>query len=204
MSTELFVPPAYAKVPESSEFYIERIDNPKRAARRERSRLTAEKRWAKPGAHDIVDIKQAKAVDVFDLEGVLVGTYASSRKAAIALGLKNESNIRCCRRGSKKSYCGYMFRNHAEGADYIAPWERKKKKRGYSMIRKPGTSATRQIVSNSEFGVVKEWDSMGECAADLGVSNSAIWIAIKQGRKIKGHRLEYKYDKRKRITDNNH
>ena len=196
MSTELFMPPTYAKIPESSVFYVERIDNPARAARRENSRNTAKKRWAKPGAHDFVDESQAKALDVFDMDGHFVGSYPSSRKAAAALGLKNETNIRRCRRGEAKSYKGYIFRDHKDGATSISPYKRKAKKRGYTVNRRPGTFATRQVVSVCEFGILKEWDSIGACAAELGVTPGAIWIGVKLGRKVQGQKLEYKHEKR--------
>lgn len=190
MSTELFIPPTFAKIPPTSEFYIEKLDNPKLARRRNASRQTAMKRWAKPGAHDFVCLKTAKTVDVFNLSGEYISTYPSARKAASALGLKSERNIRRCRQGIGKQYCGYMFRDHVDGVTCIEPYRIKKKKSGY----KAGpykSHPTRMVASVSEFGVRKTWHSVTACAKDLNRSHTTIWKAIKEKRPVKGHLLDY-------------
>ena len=195
MSTELFIPPTFAKVPETSVFYCESIDNPQKAARRERSRRQALAYWSDKRHRRRVDKSQAKPVDVFDLQGNFVATYKSSRKAAIGLGFENvyfaERCIRRARTGSLKSYKGYQYRDHRDGVTRIEPYKRDHKPSGYHVNRRPGTYASRRIASVCEFGIRAEWDSVKQCAEWLGVSYGAIWAAMKQNRPIKGHKLEY-------------
>ena len=180
-------------MPATSEFYVERLDNPKLAAKREHSRRVCMARWSKPGAHDHVDTKQAKPLDVFDMQGNYIATYPSSKKAAIALGLKNDNDIRKCRRGGLKSYNGFRFRDHEEGVTKIEPYSRKPHKRGYHYIRKPDIYKYKPLVEIDEkLGVLREWPSVKEAAADIGCSMCGIWIAMKQGRPIKGHTLQFK------------
>ena len=117
MSTELYLPPTYATVDERSVFYVESIDNPQLAAKRKRESEKMKRYWSDKRHRRRIDKSQAKPVDVFTMEGDLVATYPSSRKAAIALfGEENyrshERNIRACRRmdKNKKSHLGYQFR----------------------------------------------------------------------------------------------
>lgn len=189
---ELYIPPINAKIPPTSPFYVESLDDPKRHARREHSRRNCLARWSKPDAHDFVDTSQAKALDVFDLKGRFVATYPSSRKAAIGLGFtinqkSAERNIRACRRGEKKQYLGYMFKDHREGAVRCRAYKCKPRKSGYHVERAAETYFTKHVVEvDDRFGILRRWDSLKQCAADLGVTYGAIWIAMKQDRAVKG------------------
>ena len=118
---ELYQPPINAIIPKSSEYY-KTTETFRRRSKANRENMV--KYWSDPKNHERVD-KQAKPLDVFDMEGNFVATYPSSRKAAQALGIpkKMESNIRATARGDgHKSIKGFQFRFHKEGVTKIVPW----------------------------------------------------------------------------------
>lgn len=205
MSTELYIPPTWAKVPPTSKDYVEKLDDPKRAARREHSRKNAVTRWARPGEHDYVDKEHAKPVDVFDMTGKYITSYPSARKAAEALfpGTKRSSAERAIRLvrfgGVKKSYKGYMFRDSVPQKRDIEPYKVKKKKTGYTYVRRPDTTATHPVAEVCEFGVLREWPSVKACAADLGMSSSGVILAIKRGTPCRKTRYTLQYMGKKRL-----
>lgn len=206
--SELYLPPTYAKLPPSSPFYVESIDNPKLHAKREQSRRNCLARWAKPGAHDFVNTSQAKDVDVFDLKGRFVASFPSSRKACAGMGFENkmsaERNIRACRRGEKKQYKGYMFKPHKEGRTRTMPYRRKPHGSGYhyQRNRNADTYKTKQIAWIDDNGLIQaRWDSIKECADALGINRATIWIAMKQDRPLRnGIRLVFPDPKPNRET----
>ena len=198
MSTELYLPPTYATVDERSVFYVESIDNPQLAAKRKRESEKMKRYWSDKRHRRRIDKSQAKPVDVFTMEGDLVATYPSSRKAAIALfGEENyrshERNIRACRRmdKNKKSHLGYQFRDHVDGVTHIEPYTKGHHAAGYHYTKTRTAYASRRIASVCEFGIRAEWDSVKECAQSLGVTYGAVWQAMHDDRQIKGHKLQY-------------
>ena len=90
MSTELYLPNIVGKP--GTEFYEHSETFHRRSAASKAKML---KYWSDGRHHRRVD-KQAKAVDVYDLDGNFIKTFPSSLKAAIGLGLNRNStnNIR--------------------------------------------------------------------------------------------------------------
>lgn len=72
----------------------------------------------------------AKAVEVYDLEGVFIATYASGSLAAQALNVQ-QSDISLCCRNLKQSVNGYKFKFVAEYIDEESA--NLKLKRGYAL-----------------------------------------------------------------------
>lgn len=187
---ELYLPPINAIIPKSSDYY-RTTETFLRSSKANREKMV--KYWSDPKNHERVD-KQAKPVDMFDMEGNFLTTYPSSRKAAQALGLDKikERNIRQCRAGKKKSAYGYQFRDHVDGVAKIDPWAKaphKPHRRGYhrdnSNLQKPCFEL------DDRWGVLRRWDSLKECAADLGCSYSALWRAMSENRSVKGHIIKF-------------
>lgn len=188
---ELYQPPINAIIPKSSEYYKTTETFLRRS---KASRENAIKFWSDPKNHERVN-KKAKPLDVFDMEGNFVATYPSSRKAAQALGIPKmmESNIRAVARGDGyKSIKGFQFRFHKEGVTKIEPWAKaphKPHRRGWhrdnSHLQKPC------FEQDDRWGVLRRWDSLKECAADLGCSYSALWRAMSEDRSVKGHIIKF-------------
>ena len=173
----------------------------------EASRIKAMNMWRRPGERDRVD-SQAKAVDVFNLDGTFVATFPSARKAAISMfgeeGHRiDERNIRQCRMGLKKSHKGFMYRDHEDGVTCIEPYQRKPsgRKKGEHYNRQPGTFATQRVGEMLGGEVIREWKSVKAAAADLGVGLSCIIDRMNTQRTIRstgtklirigGRRLQY-------------
>lgn len=155
----------------------------------EASRIKATRMWQRPGERDRVDWSQAIAVDVFNLDGTFVATFPSARKAAIGMfgeegRISNERNVRQCRMGLKKSLHGFMFRNHEEGVTSIEPYQRKPsgRKKGEHYNRQPGTFATQRVGEVLDGEVIREWKSVKECAAALGMWTSSIIDILNKNR----------------------
>ena len=187
---ELYQPPINAIIPKSSDYYRTTETFLRRS---KASRENMVKYWSDPKNHERVD-KQAKPIDVFDMEGNFVATFPSSRKAGQALGFDKiqECIIRQCRAGKKKSLHGYRFRDHVDGVTKIDPWTKaphKQHKRGYhrdnSNLQKPC------FEQDDRWGVLRRWDSLKECAADLGISYGGLWVAMKHERPIKGRLIKF-------------
>lgn len=193
---ELYMPPTWAKIPKQSEWY-KSTETFKRRSKASKERMR--KYWS-DGRHRRRVSKQAKPVDVFDLDGRYIATYPSARKCAIAMFPEvdyrsAERCIRGIRQGvhGKKSYRGYMFRDHVVGRGDIEPYRKEPRKKGHRYkdgIVKP--NLRKAVVETCEFGVLGEWDSLTACAAALGCSYQSIWSAMREGRTVKGHKLEFK------------
>lgn len=187
---ELFLPPSYAKIPRTSEWY----KTTDAFLRRSKNML---RYWSDGRHRRRIDKKQAKPVDVFDLQGNFVATFPSSRKAAIGLFgeeryRSRERCIRAARDGKKKSFLGYMFRDHQDGVVHIEPYARKPHSRGYKLNRDRSTYARKPVMEVCEFGILAEWPSLKECAADIGGTYSGLWLAMKSGRKFKKRMIVFK------------
>lgn len=150
------------------------------------------KYWSDNRHRKRVDKKQAKPVDVFDLEGHFIATYPSSRKARIGLGLPSstENLIRACRRGEKRQYRGFQFRDHTDNPTDIKPLPpRKHKPKGYHVNRKPNTYTTK-TASATIGDTTVTYPSIKELAKALGGSYCGIWMAVKHNRPYKGWNIK--------------
>ena len=191
---ELYLPPSYAKIPKQSEWY-KTTETFKRRSKASKEKMA--KYWSDWRHRRRIDKKQAKPVDVFDMQGNFVATYQSSRKAAIGLfGMENyrsrERCIRACREGVKKSFLGYMFRDHQDGVTKIEPYFRKPKKRGYKVNRDRSTYAHKPVMEVCEFGILAEWPSLKECAASIGGTYGGLWAAMRENQKYKKKMIVFK------------
>lgn len=187
---ELYLPPTYAKIKRGCEYY-ETTETFKRrsAASKEKMR----KYWSDEKNRQRVDKKQAKPLDVFTLDGEYVATYPSSRKAAIAMFPDKDYHsaercIRACRQKDhpKKSYLGYMFRDHVDGVTRIEPYQKKPHGRGYHYERRKEDVATVGVTVRYDDGTELRFESVKECVAAIHGSPYGIWCALKEGRKYKG------------------
>lgn len=150
------------------------------------------KYWSDKRHRRRIDKKQAKPVDVFDMEGHYVATYPSARKAAIYLFPEKDYHsaercIRACRdpKQIKRSFCGYQFRDHTDNPTDIEPYKRKPRKRGYTVNRKPDTYHTQPILVVCDDGETIRFNSVTEAAEALHGSKAGLWLAIKNNRKYK-------------------
>ena len=184
--SELYLPPTYAKLYNGTEFR-ETTEAFKRHSRA--SRMSALKYWSDKRHRRRVDKKQAKAVDVYDLQGHYLRTYPSGRKAAEGLFPDRKRSIaerciRAARRGYKKSYGGYMYREHSGKPSDIEPLTPPRHKpSGYHVNRKPDTYFTKPCRVTFNDGDTIDFTSLKECAEALHGTYSGIWLAMKQGRK---------------------
>lgn len=187
MSTELYIPDRSAKLDSRSMFYPT-TDTFKR--RSEHSKRVMTEYWSDKRHRTRIDKKQAKPVDVFDLEGHYIRSFKSSRKAAIAMFPEKdyrsvERVIRNCRTGKNKQYRGFMFRDHTDNPTDIEPIAPVRRKNGYKVNRRPGTYYTRPVLLVCDDGDIIRFNSVGEAAAALHGTSGGIWVAIKQNRKYK-------------------
>lgn len=190
MKMELYMPPTYAKITMGCEFY-ETTETFKRRSAASREKML--KYWSDKRHRRRVCKKNAKPLDAFTMEGEYLATYPSSRKAAIAMFPDKdyhiaERGIRACRQKDhpKKSYCGYMFRDHVEGVTRIEPYSIKPRTTGYTYTRKPGTNATKGVTVTYPDGTEFRFESIIECAKAIHGTQAGIWCATKDGRKYKG------------------
>ena len=150
------------------------------------------KYWSDERNHERVD-PNAKAIDVFDMDGHYIDTYPSARKTAIALGIPHlENTIRAIRRGDpeKKSLHGYMFRDASPVKADIAPYSKlpKRQPRGYhrdnSNLRKP----VRVIFGDGDF---IDFESLKDCAEALGRKQNTVSYAVNHGTHCRGFLIEF-------------
>lgn len=187
--SELYLPPTYAKIKTGCEFY-QATETFRR--RSEASKKKALEYWSDGRHRRRVDKKQAKPVDVYTNEGWYVSTYPSARKAAIGL-FKDidyhsaERCIRSCRQGNKKQYHGFQFRDSIDNRPaYIGPVPPKKTKAsGYHVDRKPGTYATKRCRVVYPDGDAVEFASLKELCKAIGITYGAVWLSMKENRKIR-------------------
>lgn len=187
---ELYLPPTIAKLHQGTEFR-EVSDTFKR--RSAASKIKARKRWDAPGYRDtFVDHSQAKPVDVFDLEGHYIATYPSARKAARFLNLSDENCVKACRRGEKRQYRGYQFRDAAVVKHDIGPvppirygmTKRKPYHKDNSYLCKP-------VRVTFHDGDTMDFPSLKDCAEALHRKQNTISSAIKYGRKCHGVHIQF-------------
>ena len=189
---ELYLPPTIAKLHQGTEFRTVSDAFKRRSAA---SKIKARKRWDAPGYRDtFVDHSQAKAVDVFDLEGHYLATYPSARKATRQLGLPTncENIVRKCRRGEKRQYRGFQFRDAADvkhDIDPVAPirYGMTPRKRGY---HKDNSYLNKPCRITFHDGDTMDFASLKDCAEALHRRQSTISSAIKYGRKCHGVRIQ--------------
>ena len=187
---ELYLPPTTAKLHQGTEF---RTVSETFKRRSEASKIKARKRWDAPGYREtFVDHSQAKAVDVFDLEGHYLATYPSARKAARFLNLPDENCVKAVRRGEKRQYRGYQFRDATPDHNDIAPvppirygmTKRKPYHKDNSYLCKP--------VRVTFFdGDTMDFPSIKDCAAALHRAQNTVSVAIKYGYRCHGVRVQF-------------
>lgn len=201
MSTELYLTPTWAKVPPTSKDYVEKVDDPKKAAWREKIRYAVRCRWAKPGAREKLSERLSIAVDAFTLDGKYIGTFKNPRLAAEILfpGAKyGDRRVSACRSGHSKKTHGYMFRYHVDNPTDIEPYQRKtytrkSPKNVRRKMRPEDTYLTRAVGEVCEFGVLQEWPSVKACAEELHISVFAVYMAIKRQKPCGGTRYPLQY-----------
>ena len=186
MSTELYIPNIIGK--KGTEFY-EHSETFRRRSAASKSKML--KYWSDGRHHRRVD-KQAKAVDVYDLDGNFIKTFPSSLKAAIGLGLNRNStnNIRKCRRGEKPQHMGYRFKDHRPGRTFIGPLAKtaKTKKRGY---RKDNSYINKQCEIYFPDGDFIRFNSIKDCAAAIERQPSSVSYAIHHGSNCHGYKIRF-------------
>lgn len=187
--TELYIPTH--QDPEVVELRYKRSETFRRRSVASKNNML--KYWADGRHHRRVD-PQAKAVDVFDMDGHYLATYPSSRKAAVALGIPRrlENCIRAIRRGDpdKKSCHGYMFRDAAPVKADIEPYAVKAKtqKRGYHKDNSYLCKAVRVIFQD---GDIMDFQSVKECADALGRKQNSVSYAANHGTRCRGFRVQF-------------
>lgn len=185
MSTELYLPNIVGKP--GTEFY-EHSETFRRRSAASKAKML--KYWSDGRHHRRVD-KQAKAVDVYDLDGNFIKTFPSSLKAAIGLGLNRNStnNIRRFRRGEKPQHMGYRFKDHRPVRTFIGPLAKtaKTKKRGY---RKDNSYLNKPCMIVFNDGDTIRFDSLKECAAALKCAPSGISRAVNHSKTCKGFTIK--------------
>lgn len=188
---ELYLPPSYANIGKGTEFRTV-SDTFKR--RSEASKIKARKRWDAPGYRDtFVDHSHAKAVDVFDLEGHYLATYPSARKAARALGFPRncENCVRACRRGEKRQYHGFQFRDATPEHHDIGPVPPirygKTRRRGY---KKDNSYLLKPCRVTFPDGDTMDFPSVGACAEALHRKQQSVSTAIHRGTRCRGVHIQ--------------
>ena len=187
---ELYLPPTIAKLHQGTEFReVSKVWQNRSKANRERML----KYWSDPKNRDRrVDHTQAKPLDVFDLEGHYLDTYPSARKAARFLNLPDENCVKAVRRGEKRQYRGYQFRDAAVVKHDIGPvppirygmTKRKPYHKDNSYLCKP-------VRVTFHDGDTMDFDSLKDCAEALHRKQSTISSAIKYGRKCHGVHIQF-------------
>lgn len=190
--SELYIPNIVGKP--GTEFYEHSETWRRRSAA---SKAKMRKYWSDPKNHERVDVKQAKPVAAYRMDGSFVGWWPSSRKAAIALFPSDnhyytERQLRAVRlpHTDKKSYRGFMFRDWTGDTSDIEPYKRAKKtqKRGY---RKNNSYLCKPCTVDYGDGDPIRFDSLGELVSAIHGTQSGVWNAMKHGRKYKGKTIKF-------------
>lgn len=190
--SELYIPNIVGKP--GTEFYEHSETWRRRSAA---SKAKMRKYWSDPKNHERVDVKQAKPVAAYRMDGSFVGWWPSSRKAAIALfpsdnHYNTERQLRAVRlpHTDKKSYRGFMFRDWTGDASDIEPYKRAKKtqRRGY---RKDNSYLCKPCTVDYGDGDPIRFGSLGELVAAIHGTQSGVWNAMKHGRKYKGKTIKF-------------
>ena len=189
---ELYLPPTIAKLHQGTEF---RTVSDAFKRRSEASKIKARKRWDAPGYREtFIDHSHAKAVDVFDLEGHYIATYPSARKATRQLGLPTncENLVRKCRRGEKRQYRGFQFRDATpehHDIDPVPPIRYgKTRRRGY---HKDNSYLHKPCRVTFPDGDTMDFPSVGACAAALERRPSTVSTAIARGTRCRGFIIQF-------------
>lgn len=128
-------------------------------------------------------VHNSQKVIAYDLKGFFVGIFNSMQEAGRELKCQG-TNIRKCLIGERKSTCGYQFIHYEENyPERLKQYKTNELEAKYKKVYQYDTS----------FNFIQEFNSIAECAKEIGGNRNSISRSIKEKRPYKN--FIYSFDK---------